>query len=85
MSTEKLGVWLKAHIGDAVQLEFSDGHVVDARVITVDLDEPSEVIYDVLRVVQVGPSQFASVRPGIAAAAAIADLRRVRIADEPNT
>lgn len=81
MNGERLGAWLKAHVGDAVQLEFCDGHVVDVRVIAVDLYQPTEVIYDVLRVIHVGPSQFESVRPGTAAAAAIADICNVKVVD----
>ena len=52
-----------------VQLEFVDGHIVRARLISVDLDEPREIVYDILEVVAQGPDSLAGVKAGSVAAA----------------
>ena len=67
---------LELHINDEMLLEFEDGHAVRARLISVEKDEPAEIIYDVLEVIEVGPSRFGGVRVGTKAAADPRQLRR---------
>jgi hypothetical protein len=61
-------------VGKVVELEFVDGHAVRAKVVTVDLDEPQEVIYDILEVLATGPAKFAGVKAGTVAAANPSEL-----------
>jgi pimeloyl-ACP methyl ester carboxylesterase len=65
---------LARHRGHTVRLAFRDGHVIVAKVISVDFEEPSEIIYEVHAVVEVGPSHLAAVRPGRVAAAPLEQL-----------
>ena len=61
--------------GHTVRLTFRDGHVIVAKVISVDFEEPAEIIYEVHAVVEVGPPHLAAVRPGRVAAAPLEQLR----------
>jgi pimeloyl-ACP methyl ester carboxylesterase len=61
--------------GKAVTLSFRDGHVVLARIVSVDFEPPSEVIYEVLAVMEVGPPHLADVKPGRVAAAPLEEIR----------
>jgi hypothetical protein len=54
---------------EIMELEFNDGHAVVARIVSVDIDEPAEIVYEVLRVVKTGPPSLAHVAPGLVAAA----------------
>jgi hypothetical protein len=62
-------VGLSKYLNAIVDLTFSDGHVVRAKLITVDLDRPQEIIYDVVEVVERGPEKLAKVKPGTVASA----------------
>jgi hypothetical protein len=66
---------LARHRGHTVRLAFRDGHVIVAKVIAVDFEEPAEIIYEVHAVMEVGPSHLAAVRPGRVAAAPLEQLR----------
>ena len=57
--------------GKRVELRFLDGHVVRAKLIAVEFEEPSEIIYEVHQVLNVGPSELAAVYPGKVAAASL--------------
>jgi hypothetical protein len=73
---------LAHHRGHTVQLAFRDGHVIVAKVISVDFEDPAEIIYEVHAVMQVGPSHLAAVRPGRVAAAPLEQLRDFTIMSE---
>lgn len=60
---------LQTHTGKTGVLRFSDGHVVRAHIIHVDVDDRREVIYDVIEVISAGRPEWASVASGIIAAA----------------
>lgn len=62
-------IGLSKYLNAIVDLTFSDGHVVRGKLITVDLDRPQEIIYDVVEVVERGPEKLAKVKPGTVAAA----------------
>ena len=64
---------LKGSVGKTVDLEFNDGHAVRAKLITVDQDDPTEIIYDIIEVLQAGPI---TIRAGTVASANPADLKR---------
>ena len=66
---------LAHHRGHTVRLAFRDGHIIVAKVIAVDFEEPAEIIYEVHAVMQVGPAHLAAVRPGRVAAAPLEQLR----------
>lgn len=66
---------LAHHRGHTVRLAFRDGHVIVAKVISVDFEDPAEIIYEVHAVMQVGPAHLAAVRPGRVAAAPLEQLR----------
>ena len=70
--------------GRAVRLSFRDGHIIVAKVISVDFEEPAEIIYEVHAVMQVGPSHLAAVRPGRVAAAPLEQLRDFTIIGDSN-
>jgi hypothetical protein len=72
---------LKQATGKLVVLRFKDGHTVLARVILVDADRPAEVIYDIVKVIRRGPSQWESVRAGTVAAADPSELEDVTDSD----
>ncbi|MFQ5705753.1 MAG: hypothetical protein ACE5HT_17275 [Gemmatimonadales bacterium] len=72
---------LAEHVGETVEFEFVDGHVVRARLLSVDLDQPEELIYDVLQVIARGPAKLASVKAGTVAAADPSLLRHFRIVE----
>lgn len=61
---------LSAFVGKSVILTFVDGHSVRGVIVTVDLDEPQELIYEVAEVLARGPQEFEQVRPGAVCAAA---------------
>jgi hypothetical protein len=65
---------LRALSGKPVELRFVDGHVVHAKIVHVDTDEPLEVIYDVIEVMERGPQRLASVRAGTVASARSVEL-----------
>jgi len=69
---------LRELAGKAVELEFSDGHVVRAKLIAADEGDPREILYKVIEVVSVGPAKFAAVKPGIVATADPALLKAYR-------
>ena len=62
-------VALSKHVNGVVRLAFTDGHIVRAKVVAVDLDLPREIIYDVMEVIERGPEKLAGVRPGTVASA----------------
>lgn len=71
--------------GRTVRLDFRDGHIIVAKVISVDFEEPAEIIYEVHAVMQVGPSHLAAVRPGRVAAAPLEQLRDFTIMGDANS
>ncbi|HSJ63305.1 MAG TPA: alpha/beta fold hydrolase [Gemmatimonadaceae bacterium] len=73
---------LARHRGHTVQLAFRDGHVIVAKVIAVDFEEPAEIIYEVHAVMEVGPTHLAAVRPGRVAAAPLEQLRDFTVMGE---
>lgn len=60
---------LRRLTGEIVELRFKDGHVVLARLVLVDREEPLEFIYDIIRVLQQGPERWRGVQAGTVAAA----------------
>jgi hypothetical protein len=56
-------------VNHILELTFTDGHVVRAKLLTVDLDIPREIIYEVIEVVQRGPEKLGKVKPGTVASA----------------
>ena len=76
---------LARHRGHTVRLAFRDGHVIVAKVISVDFEEPAEIIYEVHAVMEVGPSHLAAVRPGRVAAAPLEQLRDFAIMGDGNS
>lgn len=72
---------LKQHTNELVELSFEDGHIVRARLISVDLYEPEEIIYDVQEIVAAGPRELATVTPGTVAAADPRLLMGFRVVD----
>lgn len=70
---------LAGYANRQVQLEFVDGHIVRARLISVDLEEPREMMYDILEVVAQGPDNLAAVKAGTVAAADPSLLRSFQI------
>jgi len=69
---------LRELAGKAVELEFSDGHVVRAKLIAADERDPREILYKVIEVVSVGPAKLAAVKPGTVATADLALLKAYR-------
>ncbi|HEU4564604.1 MAG TPA: alpha/beta fold hydrolase [Gemmatimonadaceae bacterium] len=67
---------LAALRGKTVELAFRDGHVVRARVVSVDFEPPAEIVYEVLAVLEVGPPHLADVKPGRVAAAPLDQIRQ---------
>jgi hypothetical protein len=65
-------------VGKVVELRFADGHAARARLVSVDLDAPPEMIYEVIHVIERGPEQLAGVGPGTVAAADPSLLVEVR-------
>jgi pimeloyl-ACP methyl ester carboxylesterase len=65
--------------GQTVRLSFRDGHVIVAKVIDVDFEQPAEIIYEVHEVMEVGPTHLAAVRPGRVAAAPLEQLKDFRV------
>jgi len=59
--------------GHKVQLEFTDGHTVIGRLLGVYGDD-DQVVYDVIEVLRVGPSQYAGVKSGTSAMAKLSDV-----------
>jgi hypothetical protein len=72
---------LPGFVGKVVRLTFTDGHVVRAKLISVDMHAPPEIIYDVLQVIERGPSALASVESGTMAAADPTLLAEVSVAE----
>lgn len=66
--------------GREVTLAFRDGHVVQAKVVSVDFEEPPEIIYEVHAVMEVGPPHLADVKPGRVAAAPLEEIRDFSLA-----
>lgn len=56
-------------IGRSVELRFVDGHAVRAKLVSVDTDSSTEIIYDIEEIISVGPSEMEAVLPGAVAAA----------------
>lgn len=65
---------LKQHEGQVLELRFSDGHCVQARLITVDYEDPAELIYEIIKVVSVGPPMWSDISPGTIASAPLGEL-----------
>lgn len=63
--------------GRVVELEFADGHAVRAKLVTVDREQPQEIIYDILAVLTPGP--LPQVKAGTIAAAEPSQLRAYRV------
>jgi hypothetical protein len=66
-------------VGKDVELQFANGHVVRANLVTVDLDEPREIIYRVREIIATGPPKLAGVKPGVVAAADPSGLLSFRV------
>jgi len=65
-----------------VELHFSNGHVVVAKLFLVN-PKDDEIIYDLLKVVQVGPSKLEKVKPGRGLASArLSDLEDFSLSQE---
>lgn len=60
---------LPGHVNAVLTLTFADGHVVRAKLVSVDLELPHEIIYEVLEVIERGPARLAGVKPGTVASA----------------
>ncbi|MDQ3697968.1 MAG: lysophospholipase [Gemmatimonadota bacterium] len=60
--------------GKTVTLSFRDGHVIQAKIISVDFEDPSEVIYEVRSVMEIGPPHLVDVKPGRVAAAPLNEV-----------
>lgn len=60
---------LAKHKNQVLDLTFTDGHVVRAKLLMVDPHDPAEIIYDVIQVLNRGPADLANVKPGTLAAA----------------
>lgn len=69
---------LSKHVNALVELAFTDGHVVQARLIHVEFDAPQEIIHEVVDVVQTGPQELSKVTRGTVAAANPGLLSRFR-------
>lgn len=57
-----------------VRLEFTDGYIVRARLVSVDLESPKEIIHEILEVVSQGPEKLKDVKSGAVVAADPAQL-----------
>jgi hypothetical protein len=68
-------------VGRSVELHFVDGHIVRAKLVSVDANEPTEIIYDIQEIIAVGPTELAVVTPGTVAAADPSLLAEVRSLD----
>lgn len=77
MNAASIEETLRAASGKRVEIQFRDGHVVLARVVSTDFEAPAEVIYDVLEVLSCGPDKYALVRPGVVAAAPLDEISKV--------
>ena len=64
-----------------LDLVFKDGHAVRAKLLTVDIHAPEEIIYDILEVLTPGPLDPAIIKPGTVAAGDPAHLASYRIVD----
>jgi len=60
---------LRRLAGKAVELEFADGHIVRATLISADNHEPNEILYRIIEVVSIGPPELAAVKSGTVATA----------------
>jgi hypothetical protein len=69
---------LRQLAGKAVDLEFTDGHIVRAMLIAADDGDPGEIMYRVIEVLVVGPPNLATVKPGTVASANPALLKTYR-------
>jgi pimeloyl-ACP methyl ester carboxylesterase len=65
--------------GRTVRLRFRDGHVIRAKLIGVEMEEPSEIVYEVHAVLDPGPDDLAPARPGSVAAAPLEALREFEV------
>lgn len=65
--------------GRTVQLRFRDGHAIRARLISVEMEEPSEIVYEVHAVLDPGPDDVSAARPGSVAAAPLEALREFEV------
>ena len=67
---------LQKYEGHDGVLSFSDGHVVKARLVHVDVNDRNEVIYDVVEVITPGHPRWSNVRPGTTAVGSLADVTK---------
>ena len=65
--------------GRTVQLRFRDGHTIRAKLISVEMEEPSEIVYEVHAVLDPGPDDLPPARPGSVAAAPLEALREFEV------
>lgn len=72
---------LKQYENRMVELVFLNGHAVRAKLVTVDVYLPQELVYDVKEVLALGGLDANLVKPGIVAAADPAELRSCRLLD----
>jgi hypothetical protein len=73
---------LLAHMGRVVQLYFWDGNAVEAKLLCIDRDASgSELIYDVVKVVDVGSLDPSKVQQGVVYVCSLADLRGWQLLD----
>jgi hypothetical protein len=65
---------LQNYEGYSGLLRFTDGHLVRARSVHVDTDDRREVIYDVVDVLDVGPSKWSGTKGGTTATASLDEV-----------
>ncbi len=66
---------LRANVGSIVTLEFRDGEIVDAKIVSVDSEEHRDVVYAVVRVRV--PGRITRYEPGIFHRASLEEIKRV--------
>jgi small nuclear ribonucleoprotein (snRNP)-like protein len=68
---------LRDQAGKEIELEFSDGHVVRGVLLSAD-EDPAEILYRVIRVLEQGPAQYAGIKVGTIASADLTELKTFR-------
>lgn len=66
--------------GKAVTLEFDDGEIIDARLLSIDPEEHEDIVFDVLAVRQ--PGRSGGYDPRNIYTAPIASVKRVQALEE---
>lgn len=68
---------VRAYEGQTVLLHFTDGQVVRARVVHVDLEDHEDIIYDVIEILEPGPHPGEHLKPGATLSAPVAEIEKV--------